>query len=352
MKLTNRISQQEKVFFTKHLSVMLASGVPITESLSTLSEQTKSGYFKKVLRSVTSSVENGQNLAKALEKYNKVFGEFYVSMVEIGEKSGKLEENMNFLAKQMAKDYALRKKVQAAMLYPSIIMVATLIMGGFISYYVLPKLVGFFEDLDVELPLATRVLIFFANFVTNYGILVFAGLAATAILFTLFIRNKKTRPIWHKLLLKIPFLGGFITYVTLARMTRNFGTLLASGVAVSESLMITSNTLNNEVYRRELVRVKEALEKGGNIAESIEKRGGRLFPSVAVKMIAVGEKTGKLSETLIYLSEFFEEEIDNLSKNLATIIEPILLIAIGITVGFVAIAIISPIYQLTGSIRR
>ena len=178
------------------------------------------------------------------------------------------------------------------------------------------------------------------------------GCYLIALIVSVFIQSRKIKPLWHKFLLKIPLIGNFLALSQITRFCRNLGTLLASGVAVVDALEVTAETLSNLAFKNEVLLLKTDVEKGKNISDVLDKHKNSNFPPVAVKMIGVGEKTGKLDETLIYLSDFFEEEIDNISKNLSTIIEPILLITIGIAVGLVALAIITPIYELTGSIRR
>ena len=346
------IRQKEKLFFTKHLSIMVASGIPLAEALDTLAEQTKSKKLKKVIYELLKDVENGQALAKSMRKHEKVFGELYISLIEVGEKSGELEKTLDFLAGQMSKDYALRKKVQAAMLYPSIVFSATLLMGGFITVFILPKLITFFEDFEIELPITTKILLFIGNAMQNYGLIIFGALAIITVILVVLSRSPVIKPTLHRLILKTPLIGNFLGLAQITRFTRNLGTLLSSGVPVSEAVETTAYTLSNLSYRNEVLVLKKSIEKGKNISESLESHKHSNFPPVAVKMIGIGEKTGKLDDTLIYLSDFFEEEIDNISKNLSTIIEPVLLIGIGIAVAFVALAIISPIYELTGTIRQ
>lgn len=347
-----RVSFLEKLLFTKHLATMIKAGIPIVEALQGLVDQTKSKRFKKVLDIVTADVQNGQALAKSMGKHPWVFDQFYLSLIKIGEESGTLEENLGFLSKQLTKDYALRKKIQGAMLYPGLVFAATGIMGGFIALFILPKLVDFFDAFEIELPLATKILLFFANLMKNYGLLL-AGLAVVLmILFSLFIRLKQIKPKWHSLLLRAPLFGELLAYGQLARFSRNLGTLLQSGVPVTKSLETTARTLSNLRFQNDLFEVNQGLVKGKNIGEILDSKKYSEFPPLVAKMISVGEKTGKLEETLLYLGDFYEDEIDNISKNLTTILEPVLLLTIGLVVGFVALAIISPIYELTGSIRK
>lgn len=347
-----KVGQKDKLFFTKHLSIMVASGIPLAEALETLIEQTKSKKLKSITSNILKDVENGQALAKSMEKHRKVFGQLYISMIAVGEKTGELEKILEFLSTQMTKDYALRKKVQAAMLYPAIVLSATMLMGGFITFFILPKLIVFFEDFEIELPITTKILLFFGKLVQNHGILLV--IIAVVLMFSISFasRIEALKPFWHKLLLKLPLIGNFLSLAQLTTFTRNLGTLLSSGVPVTEAVETTANTLSNISFKNEVLLIKKSIEKGKNISEALDLHKHSNFPPVAIKMIGIGEKTGKLDETLVYLSDFFEEEIDNISKNLSTIIEPVLLITIGIAVAFVALAIISPIYELTGSIRR
>lgn len=362
INLLSRVKFLDKLLFTKHLSVIIKSGIAIFEALESLTDQTRARAFKNVLSAVFKDVQNGQALAVALKKHPRVFDQFYISMVEVGEEAGTLEESLEFLAKQLAKDYALRQKIKGAMMYPALVFIATAVMGGFISLYILPQLVDFFAAFETELPLPTKILLFFANLMKNYGIILAGSFLAFSFLGYLIIRSKHIKPVWHKLILKAPLFGNLLAYGQLARFSRNLGTLLKSGVPISRGLKTTSQTLNNLAYKNSLKIAQSEVSKGKPLATSLEMTKSyadrhvflstELYPGIVTKMVAVGEKTGKLEETLLYLSEFYEDEIDEFSKNLTTILEPVLLITIGLVVGFVALAIISPIYELTGSIRR
>lgn len=352
LQLGNKVSQLDVLLFTRHLATMVKSGIPISEALSTLSDQTKSPSFKKIINDIYDDVQNGQPLAKALSKHPSAFNQFYVSLIEISEDSGSMDENLEFMAKQLAKSYSLKKKIQTAMLYPTLIFVAATVMGGFISFFILPQLVDFFEAFDIELPITTRILLFIANAFKNYGIFIAAGFISFVVLFRILVKTSFVKPKWDAMLLKLPVFGGFVASSELAQFSRNFGVLIRSGVPITRSIEITANTLSNLKYKNDLVKIGSSLTKGKNISDTIEKGGYTEFPPLVSKMIGVGEKTGKLDESLLYLGDFYEEEIDNFSKNLTTILEPILLIGIGLVVGFVALSIITPIYELTGSIRR
>lgn len=347
-----RVSFLDKLLFTKHLSVMIKAGITLSESLDILIAQSKSGVFKKTLAKVSEDVKNGQRLTVAFGKNPKVFDQFYISLISVGEESGTLEKSLEFLSEQLAKDYNLRKKIKAAMLYPALVFAATFIMGGFISLFILPKLVDFFEAFEVQLPLSTKILLFFANTMKNYGVLILFAFLVIWLIGYLAVQLKSIKPLWHRLILKAPLFGQLLAYSQLARFSRNFGVLLKSGVPITQSLQTTADTLSNLKFKNDLTVINEALTKGKSIGDALIENKFDEFPLLVVKMIAVGEKTGKLEEVLLYLADFYESEIDDISKNLSTILEPILLIVIGLVVGFVALAIISPIYELTGSIGR
>jgi type IV pilus assembly protein PilC len=331
---------------------MIKAGIPLAEALDTLVDQSRSASLRKVLSSVLKDVQNGQSLTKSLGKHPKVFDQFFISLIGIGEESGTLEENLEFLSKQMSKDFRLRRKIKGAMMYPAIVVFAMFIMGGFISFFVLPKLVDFFASFEIELPITTKILLFISTMMKDYGYLILAGFVTLIILLRLITRMSKVRPLWHAFLLRVPGAGKMISYGQLSRFARNLGTLIKSGVPITKALDITADTLSNLRFRNDLMEVSKSLAKGKNIGQTLKKRNFFEYPPLVSRMISVGEKTGKLDETLLYLGDFYEDEVDDLSKNLSTLIEPVLLIVIGLAVGFVALAIISPIYELTGSIRR
>lgn len=351
-----KVSFVEKLLFTKHLSVMIKSGIIISEALETLITQMKSKYFRFVLESVAKDVQNGQTLASAFSRYPAVFSQFYISLIEVGEESGTLESTLEFLSRQLAKEYQLTKKIQGAMFYPMLIFVAVTGMGGFISLFILPQLVSFFSSFSIELPLPTRILLFIANIMKSHGILIISLFIAGVTGFSFLVKTRYVKPFWHRFIITIPIFGEFLRNTALSRFSRNLGTMMASGVPLTRSLEVTAHTIDNLVYRHVLIDAREHVVQGRQLAKSIEDAQMQqtfisvtLFPQLVTKMIAVGEKTGKLEEVLLYLSEFYDEEIDNFTKNISSILEPMLLIGIGLVVGFVALAIIGPIYELTGS---
>lgn len=345
------ISALDKVMFVRHLALMLSSGLPIVESLQSISEQTSSRSLQRVTRDLLESIQNGNSFAKSLARHRRVFSELFINIVKIGESSGTLEKNLSYLAVQLEKDFELRRRVRSAMLYPLIIFIATLALGGALSVFVMPKLVTLFSGLDIDLPATTRAFLALAGFLANWGVWVVVGIAALIVLIRIGMKTRPVRRAVNAISFALPFSRNMVIAVNLARITRTLGILLSSGLPVTESLHITGATVNNILYQDILRKVSMDMERGVPIGKSLASYEGQV-PKMVSRMISVGEKTGKLDETLGYLAAFYESEVETVTKNLSTVIEPILLIIIGLVVGGLGIAIITPIYQLSGSLGQ
>lgn len=351
-QLFNKVNFVDKLLFTKHLAVMIQSGIPIGEAIDIIRQQSRNPALQELLTAILKDIDNGQTLEKALSKHPKVFDPFYISIIKIGEESGNLESNLKYLAEQLKKNYEFSKKVQGALMYPTIILVVTFIAGGAISLFVFPKLIELFSSLDVELPLATKILLFIANTMKNYGYAIFGGIILIALGFRLLLRVHSVRFQWHRFLFSFPGLGIFLQDVEIAFLCRNLGIMLRSGLPITVAFQAQYDATTNLVFKEYLKSLTASVEKGENVSEKLIGKKFHYMPPLVAKMIGVGEKTGKLDESFIYLGEFFSDEVDNYSKDLSTILEPIILIFIGLIVAFVALAVISPIYQLTSGIHR
>lgn len=334
---------------TRHLHLMLKAGIPITEAVSVLEAQSK-GLARNLWKDVLFELENGASLHASLSLHTLTFDSFYLSLIRVGEESGELVESLEFLAEQLSKDLATKRKLTSALAYPALVFVATLIMGGFISLFILPQLVDFFDSFDLELPLATRMLLLLAEFSRDYGVLTVLLLLVLLVILAFVVALPGIKPAWHRILLRLPLVGGLLRLGQLSRFCRNLGVLLKSGLPVTQSLEITALTLSNLAYSQAVDEAADGIREGSSIAVVLEDRFASLFPPLLTKMIGVGERTGKLDETLLYLATYIDEEIDVSAKNFVTILEPMMLLVIGILVAGVALAIIGPIYQLTGNL--
>lgn len=346
------VSTVDKLLFTKYLAEMLKSGIAIDEAVVTARDQIKSKSFKSILSQIEGSIKNGQSLEKSLSKFPEVFDPFYLNLVRVGEHSGNLEENLGYLATQIKKSYAFKNRIMGAMLYPVLILLSTVISGGSLALFVLPQLVDLFKSLNTTLPLSTKILLFSAQMMKDYGLFIAGGVIGLMVLTTILLQTPFIKPKWHSFLLAIPWTGDLLQKMQLTILCRNMGLMLKGGMAILPALQTQHKATENLVYKGYLKRLIDAIENGKKLSEQMNTHGFKYLPAIFSKMIGVGENTGKLDETFVYLGDFFEEEVDEMTKNLSTIIEPVLLLIIGLVVGFVALAIISPIYQLTGSIKR
>lgn len=340
----------EKIIFARLVANMLRSGMSLVEALDILQSQTTSKRMQAIVQQVMQSVSNGKSLAASLQQFPAVFGGLIIGMVKVGEASGTLEQNLDYVAHVLEKDYDLRKKVTSAMIYPAIVLSATLILGTGLTIFILPKLVKMFSTFRLELPLITKIFLAVANFLVHDGYFVLGGIVVLGIVLRVLIRARATKPFFHRLNLTMPIIKRTAHFVNLARLCRVLGLLLRSGVTINESLAITSQVVDNVHYQQQLEIAGAAVQRGKSLGAILTDE--RYIPRMANRMIVVGEKTGRLPETFSYLADFYEEELDHATKNLSTVIEPMLLVFIGVVLGFLAVAIISPIYQFTGSLKR
>ncbi len=346
----SRISLEQKIVFAKNLSVMLKSGLTIVDGLEILKEQF-TGRFKKLLEEISFSVRSGSSLAEALSRYPKVFSEMFINVIGAGEIAGTFEESMANVAEQLEKEKDLKSKIKGAMFYPVLILVAAFLMGVTISFLVLPKITPLFEGLNVELPFTTKALIWFSNLVRDNGLVLFSSLIAFVIAFFYIIKQKFSYPVTHFVMLKIPIIGSIIKQSNLIRFFRVLGTMLKSGLNIDEALEIAGKTISNYYYRKSIVTINKSITKGAKLSVLLGDNK-KLYSLMSVRMIKVGEETGHLEETLLYLADSYEKEVDTATKTLSTVIEPVLLLFIGLVVAFLALSIITPIYEITGNIQR
>ncbi|MDO8530542.1 MAG: type II secretion system F family protein [bacterium] len=341
-----RLSLKSQILFIKQLAILMRAGVPLLSSLYMLKKQSRSRAMIKIMEQMIKDVENGQYLATAMGKFKKSFGELTINIIAVGEISGTLSNNLDHLAVALKKRQALRRKVIGASVYPVLIIAATLGITVMLTVFVFPKIVPVFQSINYELPWTTKFLIFLSNSAKNYGL--FIGLGALAAMIALFflLKIKRVHYYYDTILVRIPFIKKMIQMYNTANICRTLGLLLNSGVTVVRGFHITSNTTVNLAYKKGLDDIAGKITEGEIISANMNKSPA-LFPLAVSQMIEVGESTGKLSETFTYLADIHEEEMDDLTRNLSTTIEPMLLIFMGVLVGFIAISIITPIYGIT-----
>ena len=341
---------KEKMVFTRNLAVMTSSGLTVSRAILNLSVQTQNKQFQKILTSVHDDVQSGKQLSEGLAKYPSVFNELFVNMVSVGEVSGNLESVLDILALQLEKENDLLSKVRGALIYPAVILVAMIGIAVLMLTYILPKITAVFIDMDVTLPPLTRFLIAASAILQNHWFLVILLVIGGAIGIRVASKTDAGRHFFNWLVLRIPIVGSIVVKVNCARFSRIYSSLLKSGISVVSALTIVSRTLGNVYYKEALIQGVEEIQKGTELSK-VTVRYPRLFPILVTQIIQVGEETGKTEDVLQRLAEFYEEEVSQITKNMSSIIEPILMLLIGTSVGFFAVAMLQPMYSVLENIK-
>jgi type IV pilus assembly protein PilC len=345
----SRVKADELVMMTRNLGAMLIAGLPLTRALSVIERQSKNPRLIGVLKDIQARINKGDQFNEALAAYPKEFDDLYVAMVKAGEESGGLADALRILSIQMERSSQLRKKIKGAMIYPSIVISVMVIIGVLMMIYVMPSITGTFKNLGADLPATTRALIAASDFMTAHTAVVVGGMIGFVIAFIYGIRTRIGRRIVSWLVVRLPVIGNIAKEANAARTARTLSSLLSSGVDVLRALSITQDVVQNYYYKLIIKEAAVRVEKGTALSETFIERKD-LYPVLVGEMISVGEETGQISGMLEELANFYENEVEHKTKDLSTIIEPILMVVIGGTVGFFALAMIAPIYSIADSI--
>jgi len=345
----HRVSLTEKLMFTRHLSIMIGAGFSLHKALEALGKQSQNRNFQKIIDGMVEGIKRGQTFAGCLSKYPKVFNNFYVSMVKVGEKGGNLEDVLKILTIHLKREHDFTSKVKGAMIYPGVILTAMIGIGILMMIVVVPKITSMFKELNVELPFTTKVVMAISDFFAkNY---IVGGIMVILLVFfgIKFFKTKKGKYLLSWLFLKIPFFKKITQKMNCAKLARSLASLMESGVPITESLNITAQILGNIFYTQSLLDVAVEVKKGKTIQESLS-RYDNIYPALVGQMVGVGEQTGELSEIMHKLADFYEEEVTNITENLASVIEPVLMIIIGAAVGFFAVSMMQPMYSMMNAL--
>jgi len=339
----------DKITFAKNLGAMVDAGLALSRALAVMERQTKSKKFKKILVALSAYVEKGSALSEALAKFPDTFSPLFVSMVRAGEESGKLGDSLRIVAEQMDRSYALRRKIRGAMMYPAIILSVMVIIGILMLMFVVPTLTATFVELHVKLPATTQFVISMSELFSGHPVGVIGGLLLLIVGCVVLARTRGGKRGFEFVMLRMPIIGNLVKETNAARMSRTFSSLLSSGVDMVAAMSITGDVLQNSYYKEALVDAEQEIQKGSSVS-AVFSRYDNLFPPMVNEMIAVGEETGKLPAMLLQIAIFFENEVDQKTKDMSTIIEPFLMVIIGAAVGFFAVSMITPIYSLSSGI--
>ncbi len=344
-----RVGLAQKIFLMDNLRVMLKAGLSIVEAFKILTKQIPNHRLKKMIEEIGSEVEKGKALSETLAKFPRFLPGIYVKMIEAGETSGKLDEGLAEIIQQMKKNREINSKVRGAMIYPVVIFTAVIGVGVEMVVFVLPKLLTLFNELNAQLPLPTRLLIALSSILINYGLWLLSLFVLLIVLFFYLKRKPAVQSALDKFILKLPIFGRISRQLNLARFTLTLSSLLRSAIPILEALEITADVLSNVHYKNAVREAAKKVKVGQPLAEALEVFPA-LFPPLATQMIMVGEKSGTTEELLGELSIYYSEEVDQILKNISTIIEPVLIIFLGLVVGGLAVAVIMPMYSLSQSI--
>lgn len=347
--IIGNVKTEEKIMFARNVSAMLSAGLALSRTITIMERQTKNQKFKKILADVNEEIGKGGTFAGALQKYPKVFSSLFTSMVRAGEESGGLAGALTTVADQMEKSHLLVKKIRGAMIYPSVIVFAMILIGVLMMMYVVPSLTATFKELNVELPATTSFIIAISDFLQAHTILFFVFMFGSIFGIITVAKTEKGKRFFDYVFPRFPMIGGIVKEVNSARTARTLSSLLSAGVEVVLALSITRDVLQNSYYKEVVKEAEEAIQKGSPMSAVFMKHE-EIYPILVGEMMAVGDETGAVSDMLEKLATYYENEVDRKTKDLSTIIEPFLMLFIGGGVGFFAVAMIQPTYSVLNNI--
>lgn len=346
-KLRSKFTVEDQVYFAQRLSFLMSAGIPLVDSLSIMRTHLKDKHKARIFETLEKDVSNGQYLSESMKQSGASFSSFFVHLIYIGETSGTLTKNLEYSAMELKKKHALRRKIRGALFYPVFIICATCGITAVLVFYIFPKIMPVFKSMKIDLPVSTKIVIFLSDLFLSHPLLITGSTLFVAVIYTYtYSKSIKLKRLVERFLMMLPISKKIIINYTLAQFSRTLGLLLQSGIPVGSSLVITSGTLKNETYSKACDSLVDEVNKGVSLTKCLGQNQ-HIFPSIMVSMVSVGEMTGRLGDTLVYLSEMYEEEVEVFTKTLSTSIEPFLMLFMGCVVGFVALSIITPIYEVT-----
>jgi type IV pilus assembly protein PilC len=344
IKFFKRISRKDIVLFSRQLSILFKSKVLLVEALAVISSQTKNPDFREKILKLSEEVEGGTPFSQALSRYPKIFSSFYVSMIKSGEVSGKLSESLSYLADHLEREYHLTNRMKGATIYPALVLFIVIGVLLLMIFFVIPQLTEVLEESGQELPLITELVISFSTFLRKFGWILILVIVGSLIFSFRYYQTVEGKKLFEKVLLKIPVVGAFLKMVYLSRFAENLSTLISGGLPISRSLEITGEVVGNTIYKEIILKAKDEVRKGESIS-SVLRKFPEFFPPVFTQMTTVGEKTGTLDTTLISIVDFYQEEVDRGIDNILNLLEPVLIIFLGLVVGGIVASILLPLYQ-------
>jgi type II secretory pathway component PulF len=345
LRYFGKVKTADLVIFTREVAVLSNAGLPLIKALMSLRDQMQDNKLRLVLSQVIEGIERGDSFSESLARFPNVFSRLYVNMIKSGELSGSLDEVLKRLATLLEKQQRLLKRVKAALIYPAFVLGMALIILSLLMIFVVPTFTKMFEEMNSELPAPTQVLIGMSNLFVSYWYVIAAGIIALSYGFMYLLKVPAFKYYFDLIVLKIPVLGKLIQRVTISRLCRTLGTLFNSGVPILNALYVVQEATTNLVYANCIPKIIDSVKEGESFALLMEQT--KLFPNLVTKMVGVGEETGQLSDMLIQVADTYEEDIDVLVASLSSLMEPLLIVIMGLIVGFIVISMFLPLFNLT-----
>lgn len=344
-----KISKKDLAIFSRQLAVMIDSRVPVVQSLLSLASQTTQADFREKIIRISELVEEGNSLSEAFSSFPEIFDIFYINLIKSGEASGRISESLYYISNHLEREYDVGAKIKGAMIYPAVILSVFVVVIIIVMTMVMPKLIEVLKDIGGKIPLSTRIVIGFYNFLVHYGWIILIAFVGLVVFLVYYLKTKEGKKIYDKTVIKLPFIGGLLEKIFLVRFAENLSTLINAGLPITRSLKITKNTIGNFVYKKIINETEKEVSEGAKISSVLVRYPERI-PSFVIQMIKVGEETGKLDKTLMEIVNFYQKEVDRIVNNFMTIIEPALILFLGAGVALLAISVLSPMYGMLGAI--
>ncbi len=339
------VPMKEKVVFMRQMATMVGAGLPLSRSLEIMTQQTENPLFRRVLKNVLDSVQSGKTLADSFRQEEEVFDNITINLIEAGEESGNLEIVLERLATELEEKDALGSKIKSAMIYPAIILVIIVAVLVLMMFVLVPAMADIYDDFDAELPFITRFLMSMSDFFINYWWALVVGGLVLFIGGKFYLDSPGGKRTFDKLVLKIPVIGDIVAKMQISQFTRILSLLLGSGLSIIKAIELTADSLSNTMFRETLMEAKDEVEKGGPLAIPIAR--SEYYPLLVSSMVAVGEETGEMDTVLAKVAEYYKSEVDTATGNLSTILEPVFLVVMGVAIGFIALGVYMPMFQLS-----
>lgn len=345
-----KVRAHDLVIFTRQISVLLDAGLPLVRTLHTLKRQVRFAKMSVLITNIVDRIESGKTFSEALAYYPEIFSKVYINIVKAGETSGALDQILKRLADYLEKNLKLTQRIKSALIYPSLVLIISIGILGFIVVFIIPRFMELFEDTGIALPLLTLTLLKICNFFLMHWYIFLGIIVSIIILYRVFLRNYSFRCFNDQLMLNLPIFGALIQKITAARFARTFSTLLTGGVPILRALELTREVCGNEIIAKAVDSVYESVREGGFISKVLENK--EVFPQLMINMIAVGEESGALHKMLSKVADTYEEEVELTANTLTSLLEPVLVIIMGIIVGIIVLSMFLPLVSLIESLTR